>query len=184
MMNFALQKLRYRLDDDTRFTDDRMFSWFLVFIFGLICGCLFFDRFDFCSTLYLNGMNIAVLDAVFVVLLLLFSTSYLGSLFIPALVSSRAFLLAASVSALYSYFDSGDIIIAIYSFAIPSLIVLPCFFVFSDDCARLSRELFDLRFNCGRSAQRILFFKHFFLLVLILLFDFIYCIYFMPLLVA
>lgn len=185
MKDFSIRKLKRGLDtNDARIINDRVFSWFLLFIFGLVCGCVVFGRIDTEALTFIDGASRACVDAAFFVLLLLFSTSYLGSIFIPLTVFARALLLAACVSASYSLAEGGGILMAVYAAALPTLIVLPSFFIAADDCARLSGQLFELRFSCSRSGGKIPVCRHLLLVLLFLIIDFIYCIYIMPLLVS
>ena len=129
----------------------------------------------------------ALLHALrFVLLALLFSTSFAGVFVLPVLSALRGFLLGCSVAAAFHAEAFRGLLLAFFSFGIPALLGLPAFLVASEDGAALSLLL--LRF-LTRGERRISgrggdVPKHVLIVLLLCLVQALYSRFLLPLLVT
>jgi len=143
-----------------------------VFFGSMAYGDLFYNFRNNIST-----FDRAAFEIIFLFFSLLLSTSYLGILFIPVLVFVKVFLMSAFIASLFLF--SGSLSDCLIMEAVPAFILLPCWLVFSDDCALLSSQLFSLRFSLGH-CRSVLRFKNCFVCVIFILIELFYCLYIIP----
>ena len=104
---------------------------------------------------FLSSVYNAVL---FIILVLLLGTSFLGVFLIPVTVLLKAFTMSFSVAVMYLSDSRNGLLCAIFSIGLPSMILIPCFLVSAVDALRSSRELYAQRFHsepCGRNTPNL-----------------------------
>ena len=167
----------------------------LPLLLGLVSGS-FIGLFSSETAPFLDSFNsgalsgdffAALLHALrFVLLALLFSTSFAGVFVLPVLSALRGFLLGCSVAAAFHAEAFRGLLLAFFSFGIPALLGLPAFLVASEDGAALSLLL--LRF-LTRGERRISgrggdVPKHVLIVLLLCLVQALYSRFLLPLLVT
>ncbi len=163
--------------DGFLFRDGRMPTIFLLLLFGLFIGSMASSYF-FSGFLLSKAIYKSLLDTLFIIIVLLFSTSLIGFILIPLLVVAWGFIFSVLLSSA-CYFSDG-FILALVREALPSLFFLPCLFVLADDSLQLSFSLLK------RSAHRCYprhFFSHVLLCLIPLIAEFLYCSYVVPLII-
>lgn len=128
----------------------------LLFFLGLLVGA-FWGCFSHRSGIqFFLAQESAVLDAlacsfaggaVFLTLLMLAGTSYLGLLFIPAIVLLKAFFFGCAVAACFASFAWRGLLRAALTHAIPALLFLPAFFLCAQQTMASSGRLCSMRFR-------------------------------------
>ena len=146
-------------------TQDRLFLCLILFIFGS-----FFGSMASASALYeyrfsIGGTERALFESLFFLLLLVFSTSFLGVAAVPALLILKGFVSSACIASFF-VFSGGNFVGAILLEAVPVFILMPVFFLLADDCIGLSSRLLELRFGIGRYHGGHKIYLHIFLCVL------------------
>ncbi len=185
MMKISLRKIRSDFERrGSEIAGDRLFILFLLFVFGMFLGSMASSGLFVGLSLSFDIAGNVSINSLFFLLLIFFSTSYLGCFLIPALVAIRGFLFSAIFSSVYSFSLSSAFLTALFSEALPTLIFLPCFFLVSEDCICHSRMLIQLRFRRIYAEKTVPFFRHVLLGFTILIVDYFYCIYIMPILLG
>ena len=183
MMNFSFGKLKANCCSSAPVSrEDRLLALFIIYVFGVFFGCMACSLFFHEQWLLVNPFRRLIGEASFLLALLFFSTSYLGIIFVPAIVASRGFLFSAFLSSAYAFTESSAFFTALICEAVPSLIAAPCFLLLADDCLNLSGNLLFLRIGSLSHIRRSAFLSHLALCVLFLVIDFLYCFYVIPLL--
>lgn len=185
MIKFALQKMRAAyLINTFKQKDDTLITIFCIFIFGVFFGnmassSLFADSVGSSHSLECVEINVFCL-----LLVVLFSTSYLGCIFIPILLCLRAFIFSAVFSSVYSFSSSGGIWNAVVAEAFPMALFLPALLLIADDCIKYSSSLFKLRFGQTGGVRKTSFFRHLFFCIASLALGYLYDLYLMPLMLV
>ncbi len=182
-MKSLLHTTSMKLRNKIQCSPNGLFLYFSVFSLGVFWGSMASSQMFSVYSLSHSGFDKANLSLLFFVLALIFSTSYLGFIFIPLILFIRGFLFSAFLSSVYVFsYDNGFVSALVYE-ALPALICLPCFLLIANDCVLLSRKLFHVgSFHCNYGRVPIL--RHILISIVCLLIDYIYCIYIMPLLLA
>ncbi len=179
MMKYHLRKIVHAVSVKNRERiNDRYIVLFSLFLFGLFFGCMasstvFSENFSHLSN---RGL---VFDFCLVAALLFFSTSFLGCFLTPIVLVIKGFIFAAVLSSIYLS-DSGGLIYALLGEAVPAILFIPCFFIIASDSALLSSRL--LHFRTRHSEfQKSRIIRHILCCAPFLIFEFVYCIYLLPL---
>ncbi len=97
----------------------------------------------------------------FILLAVLFGTSFLGIFLIPSAVLIKAYSMSCSVAVMYSSFGLEGTVCALFFIAIPSLLIIPCFLLCAIDALNSSRQLYSIRFHSAvYSRENQSFFRH------------------------
>lgn len=118
---------------------------------------------------------------VFFLLLMVFSTSYLGLFFIPCLFFVRGYMFSCSVAVLWNSMGTDGMLLALLSSAVPLCFSLPAYLLVGDRCFAYSRHLARLRFSGGGLSPEFPL-RHLLLMVFVILLDFFYCAALLPVL--
>ncbi len=122
----------------------------LPLLIGLFCGSVV-GLFSVLPSEFLNFFAAKLLSAGFlealwfssrfVLLSLLFATSFIGFLFIPALSALHGFLLGSGVAVSFQADGLHGLLLACFSAGLPSLLGLPAFLLVSSDASACSIQL-------------------------------------------
>ncbi len=115
----------------------------------------------------------------FFLLLMIFSTSYLGPFFIPCLFFLRGYLFSCSVAVLWNSMGTDGMLLALLSSAVPLCFSLPAYLVVGGVCFSFSRHLARLRFSGGGLGPEFPL-RHLLLMVFVILLDFSYSAFLLP----
>lgn len=89
----------------------------------------------------------------FILLAVLFGTSFLGVFLVPSAVLIKAYSMSCSVAVMYSSFGLEGTVCAIFFIAIPSLLIIPCFLLCAVDALNSSRQLYSIRFHSAAYSR-------------------------------
>ncbi len=132
---------------------------FLLFLSGVVIGAVTgsffvsplegtdFDNYIFNAVVPGSFTDSFTASAVFILLSLFFGTSFLGMFLIPSVILVKAYSMSCSVAAMYSSFKFEGMLSALFSIAIPSLFILPCFLSCSYAGIISAQQLYSLRFH-------------------------------------
>lgn len=187
MTGFALRKINSALFERGGRTPSAAHAGLLAgFVLGLVFGFLVGLSSGKGSLVPGTGITGGALGSawMFFLLLLIFSTSYLGLVLIPALMFVRGAVFSCSISVLYLSLGTDGLLLGLLGSALPMCILLPVYILVGEDCFRLSRRLSQL--HIGRGAYCGTFFplRHFLLMLLAILAEGAYSAYFMPMLTS
>lgn len=92
-------------------------------------------------------------------ILLSFSTSYLGLVLVPVFMFAAGFLVSAVLASLYEERSYRGLLVSAYTIALPLCGALPGFVLLGRDCLCASRDLMELRFTgiCSGREQLSMF---------------------------
>jgi len=121
----------------------------------------------------------------FILLVLLFGTSFLGVFLIPSAVLIKAYSMSCSVAVMYSSFGLEGTLCALFFIGIPSMFIIPCFLLCALDALRSSRQLYSIRFHAavyGRENKS--FFRHMIFVIPALVLISVYDRFLLPLILS
>ena len=178
-----IRRIRHSISTGVRvgksmLAEDRLPYIFATFVFGMFLGSMASSKF-FVELFPAEWYGRLLLDLAFLVLLLFFSTSYLGVFLVPFTVAARGFVLSALFSSLCFFSESGGVWRAFLSEIVPSFFYLPCFAVIADECISLSAGLRRRSF-CGTREKRGSIIKVLIFSIPLLLAEFFFCSYLLP----
>lgn len=121
----------------------------------------------------------------FILLVLLFGTSFLGVFLIPSAVLIKAYSMSCSIAVMYHSFGTDGMLCALFSIGISSLLIIPCFLVIALDSLFSSRQLYSIRFysaSYGRGGTD--FLRHMMIAVPVTLMTAAYEYFLLPVILA
>ena len=148
---------------------------FLGMFFGAMAGSFFFAEYS-SSSVYTR----IIIDVLFILLQLFFSTSFLGIVLVPILVMFRGFVLSAILASTLFFTGSDILMKAILIVSVPSLIFMTGFILLSRNCLLRSICLLRQRSYFYNNNFGNLLYCTFMCVVLITI-EFIYCLLIFPL---
>jgi len=181
MMNHNLRKIAHTVSVKcSRGRNERHLAFFLLFFFGVFLGSNASSR-VFAELFSYTSISKVALDFSIIASLLFFSTSFLGFILIPFVVAVRGFIFSAMLSSIW-FTASGGFFDAFIIEVIPAIFFLPCFFIIASDSTDHSFVL--LRYRTNHTVfERSPFAKHILYCIPLLLFELLYCVYLLPLLI-
>ena len=121
----------------------------------------------------------------FILLAVLFGTSFLGIFLIPSAVLIKAYSMSCSVAVMYSSFGLEGTVCALFFIAIPSLLIIPCFLLCAIDALNSSRQLYSIRFHSAAySRENQNFFRHMIFVIPALVLAAVYDNFLLPLVLS
>lgn len=159
--------------------NDKLFSLFIIFIFAVFFGSMACSELIYDRVLGLGCTETAIYEISIFAVLLVLATSFLGLAAIPLLVFAKGFVLSAVISSVYVY-SGGEFVKTLIIYALPSLILMPCFMLISDDCMEQSALLLNLRFRGSAERGGGKLWMHLFVCLFFIVVEFLYCVYIIP----
>lgn len=152
----------------------------LAFVLGVVFGSLV----GICSGTigYESGGESGYMSRawLFFLLLLIFSTSYLGVVLIPALMFFRGYLFSCSVAVLWSALGLDGLWLSALSSALPLCFLLPCYLVVGGDCFHLALRLGRIRLGRACYVGELFPARHLLALLFMILCDWGYSALLLP----
>lgn len=187
MTGLILRKIKPALSDTGICRREGALTALLAaFIFGLVFGSLVGVFSDVGATVFdVSIWESGFADAwIFFLLLLLFSTTYLGVALIPVLMFVRGTVFSCSAAVLYKSLGVDGLVLGLIGSAVPMCFLLPVYLLVGSDCFGLSMRLARLQLGRGGYCGALFPPGHFFVMLAMIFFDALYSVYFAPVLLS
>lgn len=153
-------------------TDQAMSLMILAFaagaLLGSFSGCLFTSGLGGTTlTGYIEQTLLysSIWDSIFgsfkfLLMALLFSTSFLGVLLLPSLAFVKAYTFTCSVAAIYVAYSFSGLLCCFFALALPTAILFPCLLLAFRDSFYQARHLFEFKLYNNFAVPRTGIVKH------------------------
>ena len=129
--------------------------------------------------------EVPAVNYLFLFLLLIASTSYLGIFIVPAIMAVKSCFISRTVALFYALFGFHGQVFSLFTIALPAALFLPGFFLLADGSYRASSRLLALRFRpTHHAADRGLTFNRLIISLLFILFFICYQYFLLPLILT
>lgn len=155
---------------------------FFAFLAGLVLGSLLGLGYGHDSAVFSLADDSSIFGSAwpYFAMMLVFSTSYLGALGIPAVLFVRGLLFSCGVALMYSALGTQGLLLSFLGSGIPLCFLLPGMILVGADCSRCCIQLFRLRTGKGACFEELFPLRHLVLMIFLILLDAVYSAYLFP----